>query len=280
MHGDDHDRGVASPANGHDDEQQLLALLRALVRREGPVKAAEALGVTYRTVTRAIETNTLTGRMEDALKRRQLEAGGSVAERLDVLDRRQDRLEAGLTALGQEAETRLGALSGELRAVRDGLPGARLGGEVETGCEAMGDRGSDGTPAVKGAPLIGQRKHLVKRRPWPDVVTLEPEDSEELVYRDVTPLVVEWREARRRLLEAERHIDRLDAEERLYTLEVALISEHGLTLPPFTDAWPDFVRDDELRLREEVLGDVRADRRRALALRWLRRLLTLGLWWN
>ena len=45
----------------------------------------------------------------------------------------------------------------------------------------------------------------------------------------------------------------------------ALIGEHGLTLPPFTDPWQDFVRDDELRLREEVLGDVRADRRRALA---------------
>lgn len=53
-----------------------------------------------------------------------------------------------------------------------------------------------------------------------------------------------------------------------------------MTLPPFTDAWPDFVRDDELRLREEVLGDVRTDRRRTLVLRWLRRLLTLGLWWK
>ena len=220
VHGDDHGSGVTGPATGDADGQQLLALLRELVSREGPVKAAEALGVTYRTVTRAIDTNTLTGRMEDALKRRQLEAGGAVAERLEALERRQERLEAGLTALAQEAETRLATLSGELRAVGDALPGARLGREVETGREAMGEWRPDGTLAVKGAPQIGQRKHVVKpRRPWPGVVTLEPEDGEELVYRDVTPLVVEWREARRRLLGAERHIDRLDAEERLYTLE-------------------------------------------------------------
>ena len=38
--------------------------------------------MTYRRVARAVETNTLTCRMEDALKLRQLEAGSAVAERL------------------------------------------------------------------------------------------------------------------------------------------------------------------------------------------------------
>ena len=77
VQGDDSDRNVASPATGNDDEQQLLAPLREQVSREGPVKAAEALGVSYRTAMRAIETNTLTRRMEAALTRRQLESGGA-----------------------------------------------------------------------------------------------------------------------------------------------------------------------------------------------------------
>ncbi len=78
----------------------MLASLRELVDRFGPVKGAEVLGVAYRTVTRAIETNTLTGRMEDALKLRQLKDGGTAAEpvvrRLDAIERRQEELEVGL----------------------------------------------------------------------------------------------------------------------------------------------------------------------------------------
>ncbi|MXX33477.1 MAG: hypothetical protein F4X03_03655 [Dehalococcoidia bacterium] len=56
MQRDDASRSVMSPVRGSDDERQLLASLRELVTREGPVKAAEALGVGYRTVMRAIET--------------------------------------------------------------------------------------------------------------------------------------------------------------------------------------------------------------------------------
>lgn len=122
MRADDHKGGARSAASGNRDEQQLLALLRDLVDREGPVKAAEGLGVTYRTVMRAIETRTLTGRMEDALKRLQLEAGGAVVERLDVLDRRQGRLEAGLTVLAREVEQRLADLSIAPGEVLDVLP--------------------------------------------------------------------------------------------------------------------------------------------------------------
>ena len=40
---DDHEGGAQSPASGNRPEQQLLARLRALVGREGPVKAAEVL---------------------------------------------------------------------------------------------------------------------------------------------------------------------------------------------------------------------------------------------
>ena len=94
VQGDDQGTGATSQAAASEEERELLALLRELVDRVGPVRAAEALGVTYRTVTRAIETNTLTRRMEDALKLRQLEAGGAaggpVMRRLEALERGQE----------------------------------------------------------------------------------------------------------------------------------------------------------------------------------------------
>ena len=273
VHGDDHEGGPTSPASGSRPEQQLVTL-RDLVDREGPVKAAEALGVTYRTVMRAIETNTLTGRMKDALKRRQLEADSAVTERLDVLERRQERLEAGLPALAREAEQRLAVLSGAPGEVLDAPPARdsqdQVGEPVGAGREAMNPRKPEGTPVARDAPPpIGP--------PEPDVVTREPQDGEDLLFGEAAPLIAEWREARQRLREAEHYIDWLNTQRRICQLEITLISEHWLTLPPSTDPWDDFVRAVELGLREKELRNVRADRRRELALCWLHRVLTLGL---
>ena len=179
VHRDDRERSAASPAIGNDDEQQLLALLRELVSREGPVKAAEALGVTYRTVMRAVETNTLTRRMEDALKRRQLESGGAVAEpamrRLEALERRQEEFEAGLLFLAQEVGERLAEVSGDLGGLRDAP--AR----------------DPSTPAVKGAPqaVIGRPQRVDRPRlGHPAVVTLKPVQDEEFDYGEAMPLPV------------------------------------------------------------------------------------------
>ena len=252
-HGDDHEGGARSPGSGNGDEQQLLALLRDLVDREGSVKAAEGLGVSYRTVMRALETHTLTGRMEDALKRLQLEAGSAVAERLDVIERRQERLETGLTVLAREVEQRLADLSGASGEVLAALPARdsqEQGGEpVGAGREAMNPRKPDGA-------RIGP--------PEPDVVTREPQEGEALLFGEAAPLIAEWREARQGRWEAERYIDWLDTERRICRLEITLIREHWLTLPPSTDPWDPFVRAAELELRQRELRSLRADRRREL----------------
>ena len=261
-HGDDHEGGARSPASGNGDEQELLALLRDLVDREGSVKAAEGLGVSYRTVMRALETHTLTGRMEDALKRLQLEAGGAVAERLDVLERRQARLETGLTVLAREVERRLADLSGASGEVLDALPARasqeQAGEPVGAGREAMTPRKPDGAPALRGAPPapIGP--------PEPDVVTREPQEGEALLFGEAAPLIAEWREARQGRWEAERYVDWLDTERRICQLEITLIREHWLTLPPSTDPWDAFVREAELGLRQRELRSLRAARRREL----------------
>ena len=259
---DDHEGGARSAGSGNRDERQLLALLRDLVDREGSVKAAEGLGVTYRTVMRALETHTLTGRMEDALKRLQLEAGGAVAERLDVLERRQERLEAGLTVLAREVEQRLADLSIAPGDVLDALPArdsqGQVGEPVGAGRKAMNPRKPDGVPALRGAPPapIGP--------PEPDVVTREPQEGEALLFGEAAPLIAEWREARQGRWQAERYIDWLDTERRICQLEITLIREHWLTLPPSTDPWDAFAREAELRLRKRELRHLRAARRREL----------------
>ena len=297
VHDDDLDRGGTSPAIGNDDEQQLLTSLRGLVRREGPVKAAETLGVTYRTVTRAIETNTLTGRMEDALKRRQLEAGGAVAEpvmrRLDALERRQERLEKGLLALAREVGARLAKVSGDPGELRDALPahdlegqregpGERAGGQVEAVREAAGGRKSDSAHAAKGALLAGISlpRRLVK--PWrvhPTVVTLTAEEGDELLYGAAAPLIVEWRQARAASLrKGEGRVERARGRVRMCELELVLIGDHELTLLPSRCPWDEDRRCDELLRRKLSLVAARWELVQALYWRWVWLVLTLGRW--
>ena len=48
---------------------RLLAPLRDMIDDGGKVKAAKALGVNYRTVSKAVRSGTLTDRMSDALER-------------------------------------------------------------------------------------------------------------------------------------------------------------------------------------------------------------------
>ena len=61
-------------------------------------------------------------------------------------------------------------------------------------------------------------------------------------------------------------------------LEIALAGDHRLTLPPDDYPWDGIRRHAELRLRRQVLGRIRRERRWTQLLHWLMRLLTLGLW--
>ena len=54
---------------------RLRALLRDLVREEGRMEAAELLGVNYKTLVRAIESDDLSNRMSDAVERLLLTGG-------------------------------------------------------------------------------------------------------------------------------------------------------------------------------------------------------------
>ena len=64
---------------------------------------------------------------------------------------------------------------------------------------------------------------------------------------------------------------------RAYEPELTLIGERALTLPPTTHPWDRFDRRRQLRRREQYLGAVRRERRRARCWRFLRPVLTLGV---
>ena len=66
--------------------------------------------------------------------------------------------------------------------------------------------------------------------------------------------------------------------ERILELEVAMLEEHGLTLPPETAPLRGLDRGDQLNWRVRELEKVRRLRAGLVRLRWVRRVLTLGLW--
>ena len=124
-----------------------------------------------------------------------------------------------------------------------------------------------------------ERRVTKPRRDHPELVTLERETGEEFVYGDATPLVVEWREARAAFLGADgSRVERARGWVRMCELELVLVGEHGLTLPPDTYyPWDAFRREEELWRRRRSLRNAHRERRRALRWRFLRRLFTLGL---
>ena len=92
--------------------------------------------------------------------------------------------------------------------------------------------------------------------------------------------MAEWRRPRGADARRRSAVERARAEERRWELELALIGEHGLALPPETEPLHPSRRDDQLRWRRVTLARVRGQRVRAERLRLLRRVLTLGLWWR
>ena len=128
-----------------------------------------------------------------------------------------------------------------------------------------------------------ERPRYIPPRMFPQLVTKEAEEGEERVYGDATPLIVEWREALKaflRVAKTDPALRRIAARERLWELEIALIKEHGLTLPPMRYPWTDRQREVQVWERREDIRQLHRERRRVLRRRWLRRLLTLGFSWG
>ena len=245
---------------------RLMALLQELVRKRGPKGAARVLEIDPKTVAESIRTGRLSRRTRDSLERALQEGVGSAAERQrernEKLETRVDALEKGHDELGKELRRRMASVEGELASLRrdDGYEAAREA-EEQSGAGAA-DR--DGKPPSKPS----------MRREYPDLATLEPADDDEEIFGAAWPLIVEWRKLLDAHPERGESVEWLTTQERVLKVELALLEEHGMTLPPEKQPLRDFDRSGQITWRRTALSDTRRGRKKA---EFMRRV-TFGLW--
>lgn len=253
---------------------RLIEYLRELVRAEGRMEAANLLGVNYKTLVRAEESGQITGRMDDALERLLLSQEGPSEQedpgRVGELEGRLATLEARLESLAKELRDGLGAF----RAVVEVREGVQDNGDQDRERDGVADR----QEVAASAPVAGSHrpKPAAEPRVGPEVVTEEPADDDPVVYGTAWPVVKEWRRLRASHPNKGTSLSWLAAEERLLKLELAMLEEHGLTLPPETQPLRGFARRGQTGWRWTALHDTR----KARARRRLLRALNLGLWWR
>ena len=294
-------KGAGGRDAGAERRERLHGFLCELVAREGRMEAAGLLGVNYRTLVNAEESGELTGRMSDALERLLLTwdgglgAGDSDAEPEPEtepdggLARRVEALEVGLDDLAHELRSGLEAVRAAVAgagqgdsAVTQGKPEAALAGGGHQGAPVSSQSQSPATalPATSPPPVpgLGQRRPARLRWRDPEMVTREPDDDDPEVYGDAWPLVQEWRKIKDRHPVRGSSLSWLEEHERLLTVELAMLEEHGLTLPPQKQPVKGLERRDHTRWRWKALYRTQVALHRRKMLRWVRRILTVGLW--
>ena len=250
--------------DGEDAEEEhvlsLRALLHDLVRRKGRIRAANELGLDPRTVGACMEGEGMSWRVREALERAvRGDDGGAAArrrERSDALEQDVTRRLEGVEAVGEEHARSLRRLERRLARL-EGVRGAPKPSDTATKREPDLERDSLG------------------RRRYPELVTKEPHYDDEEVYGKAWPLIDEWRALWRVHSNDGRGLSWLRVEERIRELEVAMLEEHGLTLPPETMPLTGLDRYSQLNWRKATLRDVRRSRAKR---DWLLWVITLGRW--
>ena len=262
---------------------RLMALLHELVRERDLRGAAEALGLDPRTLSASMDRGALSGLAQVALERWLLAEGDREAaqarEEVRELAGRVDGVERRVDGLAGE----MGQAVAEVHLVVEGARGndAEAQARELQRLERRMDR-LESAGRVGGAPASGPggnaRMGNAQRRPYIDLVTRDSAADDEEVFGDVWPLIQEWRELWKDHPDRGRGLRWLDTEARILELELAMLEEHGLTLPPETEPLRGLERNAQLgwRRRARAVTEKKLARRRAL--RRLRRLITLGLW--
>ena len=264
------------------EDAPLLDLLDALVDGRGRVAAAEALGVNYRTVASSQQSRRVSRRMRQVLQEFRdaqdvgddglgVVAGDSPGE--DAQETQQDRAGA-LEQENRELRETVASQAEELEALRWQV--AELEERAQISGEDVAVDGGNGQPGDWRPP---RRGHGL---PDAGVVTLEEQPDDEHAFGPAAPLVAEWRKIRAGMGDgsAGSRVDRAVAAVRRWELEVAMLRDWQLTLPPETEPLDESRRKDHVHWRDEALSEARRELTRAKRARLLRRVLTLGLLWK
>ena len=271
---------------------RLTVLLEELVRDKGIMRAAGELNVDHRTLAAGLESGRLSRRLRGALEKALLEGGGSPAqeqrERNDELAGRVEKLEGQVNDMGEEMSRGLAAVQDEVKALGNEQGEAlqrvesRLakaegsGGDAEEDAESGGGR----TPNRESSGGAQPKRRPRLRREFPELVTLEPAEDDQDVFGGAWALIQEWRDLKETHPSRGRGLDWLRRQERLLTVELALLEEHGLTLPPETYPLKGLDRGAQVNWRHKALFDTQKARGKREILHRARRVLTFGLWWK
>ena len=156
---------------------------------------------------------------------------------MDALERRIDGLKnemrRALAAVDDVIEALREERAEEMRGVRRRLA------QVET---------RQGAQGVEEAPGPGRQPPVraASRRKYPELATREPADDDEAAFGPAWPLIVEWRGLKDSHPNQGKGLSWLVAEERIMEVEVTLLEEHGLTLPPETQPLRGLERGSQL----------------------------------
>ena len=183
-----------------------------------------------------------------------------------IEDSRDVALGKGHNALGKELRRRIAAVQGRIGALKRSDAQGTGAGHAGAGPSRSESGASDAGRIPTSKPRV--------RWEYPDLVTLEPADDE--MFGEAGPLVVEWRGLKAAHANDGKSLDWLRTEERFLALELALLEEHGMTLPPARFPLRDFDRNGQVNWRQTALFDTR----RAIRKRDLLNRLSFGLlWW-
>lgn len=271
-------------------EDVLLMLFERLVREQGAVKAGELLGINYRTVAKVKRTRRLTPYITNALEMFMLSEANPVIQQLvtqvDALQghvaslrERDKELATAVETMKSDSEASQEALLKLVRATARKVDKLESLAKHPSKSVNRGDGGKISTsPKPVGTKEPQQATKWFPRRTYPQMVTKEPAEDDEYVYQEAWPLVREWREVSRGHKYKGKTLTWMKRHERLLELEARLLDEFQLTLPPAKSPIDKEWRRKILRWNEDDLRSIRGRIVRRLMLRWVRRILTAGLW--
>ena len=264
---------------------RLMALLEDLVREKDRAGAAEALGVDPRTLLASLDRGALSVRMRVALDHMlisgETSAAGRQRERFETLGRTMGEIQRQLGAMQEEIR---GSVAEEVRvAVEDAKTSLReefslAVAELPRTTARLSEASRAGAgPAGVDGPKNQEPRPTRSHRLSPGVVTREPHPGEEDSYGGGMDRVTEWRELNRKR-GAGSKLEQVRVRQRIMELEIEMIGEHKLTLPPNTEPLHQSEREGYLGWRRRALLHMQRERLRRELVRWVRMALTLRRW--
>ena len=249
-------------------ELRLTALFRQLVRTRGHKGAARVLGLDPRTVAASVQQG-MSRRVRDAVERMLVERDGGARDELEEAVEGLAGQVGGLT-------TQVAGLEGELREGMQALGETHAHGmrRLEQRLVQGESRSGGGTGLPRPAPVAG----AATRRRYPDLVTSDPSDDDEEIFGDAWLLVQEWRELWDGHPAQGKGLEWVSTRHRILELEVALLEEHGLTLPPETEPLRGLDRGAQLNWRLKALHDFGKRQARLALLAKVAGALSPGRW--